>query len=156
MPKYHILNRPRLNLQKHATSSQTVVLFKALYMISSGSGGMKSSLPSFAADHFDYQHPIERDHKISLFNWYYFFISLAILMSNTMIVYVQGNVSWGAGFGIMASISFISIFIFLCGTPRYRHIQSISIIDLVRMDCSDWLKIDQHNSKLSITTNLRY
>ncbi|GLJ23117.1 hypothetical protein SUGI_0436300 [Cryptomeria japonica] len=111
----------RPNMQNHATGTQIAFLFTALYMISCGSGGMKPSLQSFAADQFDYQHPDESKQKISFFNWYYFFMGLAILMSNTVIVYVQGNVSWGAGFGIVAAVSLISILIFLCGTPKYRH-----------------------------------
>ncbi|GLJ23120.1 hypothetical protein SUGI_0436330 [Cryptomeria japonica] len=82
---------------------------------------MKPSLQSFAADQFDYQHTDETKRKISFFNWYYFFLALAILMSNAVIVYGQGNVSWGAGFGIVASVSFIAIIIFLFGTPKHRH-----------------------------------
>ncbi|GLJ23107.1 hypothetical protein SUGI_0436170 [Cryptomeria japonica] len=109
------------NMQNHATGTQIAVLFTALYMISCGSGGMKPSLLSLAADQFDYQHPDESKQKISFFNWYFFFMALAILMSNTVIVYVQGNVSWGAGFGIVASVSFIAVIIFLFGTRKYRH-----------------------------------
>ncbi|XP_057814976.2 protein NRT1/ PTR FAMILY 5.4 isoform X2 [Cryptomeria japonica] len=113
--------RPPTNTNNHATGTQMAVLYASLYMISFGSGAMKPSLQSFAADQFDYQHPKESKQQISFFNWYYFCLMFAILMTNTVIVYVQGNVSWGAGFGIVASASLISILIFLCGTPKYRH-----------------------------------
>ncbi|RID45170.1 hypothetical protein BRARA_I01915 [Brassica rapa] len=54
-----------------------------------------------------------------------FFLSKIIffgtLFANTVLVYVQDNVGWGWGYGIPTLGLAISIFVFLLGTPFYRH-----------------------------------
>ncbi|KAJ7546258.1 hypothetical protein O6H91_08G032400 [Diphasiastrum complanatum] len=106
---------------KHATSTQLGVFYLALYLIALGTGGIKPCVSSFGADQFDDEDPVERKKKTSFFNWFYFSINVGALVSSSVLVYIQDNVSWGWGFGIPAVAMGIAIISFFIGSPRYRH-----------------------------------
>ncbi|WCJ41113.1 Major facilitator superfamily protein [Euphorbia peplus] len=44
-----------------------------------------------------------------------------LILAFTCIVYIQENVSWGAGYGICLGASFIGLVVFLAGFKFYRH-----------------------------------
>ncbi|GLJ42407.1 hypothetical protein SUGI_0878700 [Cryptomeria japonica] len=104
-----------------ATPLQIGIFFLALYLISFGTGGHKPSLQAFGADQFDEQDENERIKKTSFFNWWFFGLSSGILLAVTLIVYIQDNVSWGCGFGILTFAMVVAIALFTYGTPFYRH-----------------------------------
>ncbi|KAJ7552485.1 hypothetical protein O6H91_06G057200 [Diphasiastrum complanatum] len=109
------------NSCKHASVGQLAVFYLALYMIALGTGGIKPNVSSFGADQFDDEDPVERKKKTSFFNWFYFSINVGALISSSVLVYIQDNVSWAIGFGIPAVAMGIAIVSFFIGTPRYRH-----------------------------------
>lgn len=106
---------------KKATPLQVAVFFGALYTLAFGTGGTKPNISTIGADQFDDFDPKEKAQKLSFFNWWMFSIFLGTLFANTVLVYIQDNVGWTLGYGIPTIGLTISIFIFLIGTPFYRH-----------------------------------
>ncbi|KAG2276651.1 hypothetical protein Bca52824_059206 [Brassica carinata] len=100
---------------------QLAVFFGALYTLAIGTGGTKANISTIGADQFDETDPKEKIQKMSFFNWWMFSIFFGTLFANTVLVYVQDNVGWGWGYGIPTLGIAISIFVFLLGTPFYRH-----------------------------------
>ncbi|CAM6081549.1 unnamed protein product [Calypogeia fissa] len=101
--------------------AQIGVFYLALYLVALGTGGIKPCVSSFGADQFDENDVDEAKKKTSFFNWFYFSINIGALISASVLVYVQNNVSWGWGFGIPAIAMGLAICFFFFGTPRYRH-----------------------------------
>ncbi|WZZ13955.1 hypothetical protein YC2023_107044 [Brassica napus] len=104
-----------------ASVLQLAVFFGALYTLAIGTGGTKANISTIGADQFDETDPKEKIQKMSFFNWWMFSIFFGTLFANTVLVYVQDNVGWGWGYGIPTLGLAISIFVFLLGTPFYRH-----------------------------------
>ncbi|KAI5061812.1 hypothetical protein GOP47_0022351 [Adiantum capillus-veneris] len=100
---------------------QLAVLYTALFLIALGNGGIKPNVSSFGADQFDEHDNKERKHMPSFFNWFYFIISIGSLISVTVFVYIQDNVSFGWGFGIPAGLMAIAIAVFFAGSSLYRY-----------------------------------
>ncbi|KAJ1399957.1 Proton-dependent oligopeptide transporter family [Sesbania bispinosa] len=103
-----------------ATLAQSAVFFLGLYMIALGTGGIKPCIWPFGADQFDDTDRRERASKGSFFNWNYFTSNIGALISVTMLVWIEENVGWGLGYGIVASFIGIAIIILFLGTPIYR------------------------------------
>lgn len=98
-----------------------VVFFLSLYCISVGTGGYKPCLESFGADQFDDDNLEERKKKMSFFNWWYFSLCFALLLSATVVVYVQDFVSWGVACLAITIIMVITVIAFCVGKPFYRY-----------------------------------
>ncbi|KQJ97031.1 protein NRT1/ PTR FAMILY 5.2 [Brachypodium distachyon] len=104
-----------------ASALQLGVYFGGLYTIALGHGGTKPNISTIGADQFDEFHPSEKLQKLSFFNWWMFTIFTGILVSSTVLVYLQDNISWGVGYGVPTLGLLVSVAIFLAGTPLYRH-----------------------------------
>jgi len=104
-----------------ATPTQIGVFFSSLYLISLGTGGIKPSLQAFGADQFDEEDKTEMLQRSSFFNLWYFGVLNGLLLAVTVIAYVEDNVSWGLGFGIVTVAMAMACVVFLYGTPFYRH-----------------------------------
>ncbi|KAJ0967519.1 hypothetical protein J5N97_024436 [Dioscorea zingiberensis] len=111
------------NCTEKASSLQLGVFFTALYIIAIGTGGTKPNISTIGADQFDEFDPKERAHKLSFFNWWMFSICFGTLFAYTILVYIQDNVGWTVGYVLPTVGLFISIIIFVIGTPHYRHKQ---------------------------------
>ncbi|KAL5102433.1 hypothetical protein RYX36_006761 [Vicia faba] len=105
----------------HATHEQSAICFVALYLIALGTGGIKPCVSSFGADQFDDADEVEKEHKSSFFNWFYFSINIGALIAASLLVWIQDNVSWGLGFGIPAIAMAIAVVSFFSGTRLYRN-----------------------------------
>ncbi|CAN4101026.1 unnamed protein product [Withania somnifera] len=105
----------------HSKEVQTAVAFAALYLIALGTGGIKHCVSSYGADQFDDADEVERKHKSSFFNWFYFSINIGTLVAASVLVWIQDNVGWGWGFGIPAVTMAIAIVSFYSGTRLYRN-----------------------------------
>ncbi|OEL19260.1 Protein NRT1/ PTR FAMILY 5.2 [Dichanthelium oligosanthes] len=112
---------PDPNCTQHATPAQLGVFFLALYILAVGTGGTKPNISTIGADQFDDNHPRERRHKLSFFNWWVFSIFFGTLFANTVLVYIQDNVGWTVGYALPTLCVAVSIAIFTAGTPFYRH-----------------------------------
>ncbi|XP_054796242.1 protein NRT1/ PTR FAMILY 8.1-like [Prosopis cineraria] len=105
----------------HATDGQSAVCFIALYLIALGTGGIKPCVSSYGADQFDDADEVEKEHKSSFFNWFYFSINIGALIASSLLVWIQDNVGWGWGFGIPAVTMAIAVVSFFSGTRLYRN-----------------------------------
>ncbi|XP_047086052.1 protein NRT1/ PTR FAMILY 8.4-like [Lolium rigidum] len=83
------------------------IFFVGLYMVALGYGAQKPCVFSFGADQFDDTDEVERTKKSSFFNWYFFTVNAAALISGTIIVWVQDHEGWVWGFAI--STAFVAL-----------------------------------------------
>lgn len=105
----------------HANGGQTAATFIALYLIALGTGGIKPCVSSYGADQFDDDDEVEKKHKGSFFNWFYFSINVGALIASSVLVWIQENVGWGWGFGVPAVAMAIAVVSFFSGTRLYRY-----------------------------------
>jgi peptide/histidine transporter 3/4 len=110
-----------LSVSLPALKPNNGVFFLALYLISVGIGGHKPSLEPFGVDQFDEEDKTEMLKKNSFFNHWFLWLCVGMLLAVTVVAYVQENISWGFGFGIVTVAMAISTLLFLYGTPFYRH-----------------------------------
>ncbi|KAK3206467.1 hypothetical protein Dsin_020513 [Dipteronia sinensis] len=104
-----------------ATDAQSAATFVALYLIALGTGGIKPCVSSYGADQFDDADEVEKKHKGSFFNWFYFSINIGALIASSVLVWVQDNVGWGWGFGIPAVAMAVAVAFFFSGTRLFRN-----------------------------------
>ncbi|KAK6228644.1 hypothetical protein SCA6_000984 [Theobroma cacao] len=100
--------------------SRKAVFFTALYVLAIGEGGHKPCVQTFAADQFDENNPKEKAAKSSFFNWWYLGIVTGASVAIVVVIYLQDNVSWTAGFGVLAGSLAVALALFLIGIKRYR------------------------------------
>uniref|UniRef100_A0A5B7AAD8 Peptide transporter 1 n=2 Tax=Davidia involucrata TaxID=16924 RepID=A0A5B7AAD8_DAVIN len=103
------------------TNTQSAVCFLALYLIALGTGGIKPCVSSYGADQFDDADEVEKKHKSSFFNWFYFSVNIGALIASSVLVWIQDNVGWGWGFGIPTVAMAIAVVSFFSGTRLYRN-----------------------------------
>ncbi|XP_044461276.1 protein NRT1/ PTR FAMILY 5.4-like [Mangifera indica] len=96
------------------------VFFVALYTLAIAEGGHKPCVQTFAADQFDDSNPEERAAKSSFFNWWFLGIVTGACAAILVIIYIQENVGWAAGFGVLAGILAMALILFLVGFNKYR------------------------------------
>ncbi|XP_021297007.1 protein NRT1/ PTR FAMILY 5.4-like [Herrania umbratica] len=101
--------------------SRRAVFFTALYVLAIGEGGHKPCVQTFAADQFDENNPKEKAAKSSFFNWWYLGIVTGASVAIVVVIYLQDNVSWTAGFGVLAGSLAVALALFLIGIKRYRR-----------------------------------
>ncbi|CAN6328673.1 unnamed protein product [Urochloa humidicola] len=104
-----------------ATRQQVAFFYGALYTMAVGAGGTKPNISTFGADQFDDLDPRERAAKASFFNWWMFSSFTGGLVAVLVLVFVQENVGWGAGYTIPTAGLALSLLLFYVGTPFYRH-----------------------------------
>ncbi|KAK3157273.1 hypothetical protein QOZ80_2AG0118590 [Eleusine coracana subsp. coracana] len=103
-----------------ATGFQYFVFFASLYLVSVGTGGVKSALLPFGADQYNDSNLEESKQKQSFFSLFFIVINLGVFISGTVVVWIQQNVAWSLGFGISSVCLVIATIAFFIGTPTYR------------------------------------
>ncbi|KAK1696287.1 hypothetical protein QYE76_012984 [Lolium multiflorum] len=103
-----------------ATGFQYFVLFAALYLISVGTGGVKSALLPLGADQYDDSDVEQSKQKQAFFSWFFMAINIGVFFSGTVVVWVQQNVAWSLGFAISSVCLIVATVAFFVGTPIYR------------------------------------
>lgn len=101
------------------TTWQMVFLLSGLGLMVVGAGGIRPCNLAFGADQFDPKTESGKRGISSFFNWYYFTFTFAMMVSLTIIVYVQSDVSWAWGLAIPAFMMFLSCVSFFIGTRIY-------------------------------------
>lgn len=112
-----------LNQCVKATNSHVGFLFMGLIFLSIGSSGIRPCSIPFGVDQFD---PTTEEGKKginSFFNWYYTSFTVVLLITQTVIVYIQDSVSWKFGFAIPTLCMFCSIILFFVGRKIYVHVK---------------------------------
>ena len=99
-----------------AAALESAAFYAGLYLLALG-GALAPVLMSFGADQFG---EAERGRQSSFFNWFYFLVSIGVLLAVTVLVYVQDNVGRRWGYGICAAGILVGLAVFLLGTRRYR------------------------------------
>lgn len=103
------------------TTAQLGILIMGLAFLSIGAAGVRPCSIPFGVDQFD---PTTEEGKKginSFFNWYYTTFTVVLLVTQTVVVYIQDSVSWVLGFGIPTLCMFFSIIFFFIGTKIYVH-----------------------------------
>ncbi|CAL0322900.1 unnamed protein product [Lupinus luteus] len=108
---------------QEATPSQLYILYISLFLISLGTGGIRPCVMPFSADQIDMTKNGVAGRKWNIFNWYYLAMGLASVSALTIVVYIQDNMGWGWGLGIPTIAMFVSIAVFVWGSPFYKHVK---------------------------------
>ncbi|KAJ6904296.1 hypothetical protein NC651_021436 [Populus alba x Populus x berolinensis] len=90
------------------TGGQIAFLLAGFILMIIGAGGIRPCNLAFGADQFNPETESGKRGVNSFFNWYFFTFTFAQMISLTLIVYVQSNVSWPIGLGIPAILMLIS------------------------------------------------
>ncbi|KAH7570169.1 hypothetical protein ACOSQ2_018464 [Xanthoceras sorbifolium] len=121
-PKCHVQQQP-YGQCRPATEAQIGVLLMGLVLLSVGSGGIRPCSIPFGVDQFDPTTEEGVKGINSYFNWYYTTFTVVILLTQTVVVYLQDSVSWVIGFGIPTVLMAGSLVLFLLGTKIYVYVK---------------------------------
>ncbi|XP_004308641.1 PREDICTED: protein NRT1/ PTR FAMILY 8.2-like [Fragaria vesca subsp. vesca] len=105
----------------YVTPGQSAACYVALYLIALATGGIKPCVSAYGADQFDEDDEVEKKHKSSFFNWFYFVVNVGALIASSLLVWIQTNKGWEWGFGIPAVAMAIAVVSFFLGTRLYRN-----------------------------------
>lgn len=105
------------------TPLQTAFLLTGFGLLIIGAGGIRPCNLAFGADQFNPSTESGKRGINSFFNWYFFTYTFAQMVSLTLIVYVQSNVSWSIGLAIPAALMLFSCLLFFMGTKIYVKVK---------------------------------
>ncbi|KAK6148505.1 hypothetical protein DH2020_019417 [Rehmannia glutinosa] len=88
-----------------------------------GAGGIRPCNLAFGADQFNPNTDSGKRGIDSFFNWYYFTVTFAEIVSVTLVVYVQSNVSWSIGLAIPTIFMFLSCLMYFVGSKMYVKVK---------------------------------
>ncbi|XP_071714383.1 protein NRT1/ PTR FAMILY 2.10-like [Rutidosis leptorrhynchoides] len=101
------------------TPPQLAFLFTSFGLMIIGASGIRPCNLAFGADQYDPNTKSGQAGISSFFNWYYCTISFALMLSLTIIIYVQSNVSWTLGLAIPSFLMILSCVFFFAGSSIY-------------------------------------
>ena len=99
-------------------------LFAGFGFMMVGAAGIRPCNLAFGADQFDPNTEAGKKGVNSFFNWYFFTYTFAMMVSLTLIVYIQSNVSWALGLGIPAALMLISCVVYFMGSNKYVKVKA--------------------------------
>ncbi|MBA0865597.1 hypothetical protein Goshw_013646 [Gossypium schwendimanii] len=103
--------------------AQLGVLMVSLCWLSIGTGGIKPCSIPFSVDQFDLTTEEGRKGNSSFYNLYYTTQTIVLLITQTVVVYIQNDISWALGFGIPTLCMIFAIVLFFVGTRIYVYIK---------------------------------
>ncbi|KAK8657665.1 hypothetical protein V6N13_035893 [Hibiscus sabdariffa] len=109
---------------KGPTTGQLAFLLTGLGLMIVGAGGVRPCNLAFGVDQFNPKTESGKRGIDSFFNWYFFTFTFAQMISLTLIVYIQSNVSWAIGLGIPASLMFIACVVYFVGSKIYVKVKT--------------------------------
>ncbi|KAF8378385.1 hypothetical protein HHK36_029724 [Tetracentron sinense] len=141
-----------------------------------GAGGIRPCNLAFGADQFNPETESGKRGINSFFNWYYFTFTFAVMISVTLIVYVQSDVNWALGLSIPTVLMLLSCTVFFMGSRIYVKVKPegsplTSVVQVIvsatkkrrlRLPDQPSLSLFNHissnsiNSKLSHTDQFRF
>ncbi|KHN48654.1 Putative peptide/nitrate transporter [Glycine soja] len=105
------------------TAGQMAFLVSGFGLLLIGAAGVRPCNLAFGADQFNPNTDSGKKGINSFFNWYFFTFTFAQMVSLTLIVYVQSNVSWAIGLGIPAALMLISCLVYFMGSKIYVKVK---------------------------------
>lgn len=105
------------------TSGQMAFLLCGFAMLIVGAAGIRPCNLAFGADQFNPKTESGKRGINSFFNWYFFTLTFAQMVSVTLVVYVQSEVSWSIGLGIPAAFMLFSAALFFAGDRLYVKVK---------------------------------
>lgn len=103
--------------------AQLGILIASLCWLSIGTGGIKPCSIPFSVDQFDLTTEEGRKGNNSFYNLYYTTQTIVLLITQTVVVFIQNDVSWALGFGIPTLCMVFAIVLFFVGTKVYIYIK---------------------------------
>ncbi|CAN8239149.1 unnamed protein product [Cochlearia groenlandica] len=99
------------------------VLFLGLGLLSVGSGGIRPCSIPFGVDQFDQRTEQGLKGVASFFNWYYMTFTMVLLITQTVVVYIQDQVSWIIGFSVPTGLMALAVVMFFLGMKLYVYVK---------------------------------
>ena len=113
----------QLGLCQKPNGSQIGFLVLSLGLLCIGTAGIRPCSLPFGVDQFDHTTEEGRSGINSYYNWYYATFSVIVMLTLTVVVYIQDSVSWIIGFGIPTFLMFCSIILFFLGRHLYIYVK---------------------------------
>ena len=152
------------------------ILLSGLGLMVIGAGGIRPCNLAFGADQFNPNTESGKKGINRFFNWYYFSLTFAMMVSFTLIAYVQSNVSWAWGLAIPTLLMLLSCVLFFKGSRIYVKVKrnrspmigamQVFMVAIKKRHLKPpeqpWLTLFNHipitsiNSKISYTNQFRY
>ncbi|KAF5935135.1 hypothetical protein HYC85_026264 [Camellia sinensis] len=105
--------------------AQLALLFSSFVLMAIGAGGIRPCSLAFGADQFNKpDNPKNTRVLQTFFNWYYVSLGISIMISVTVIVYIQTAKGWTVGFGVPVVLMFFSTVMFFLGSPLYVKVKA--------------------------------
>lgn len=98
-------------------------LILSLGLLCVGTAGIRPCSIPFGMDQFDHTTEEGRRGINSYYNWYYTTFTVVVMLTLTVVVYIQDSVSWVWGFGIPTALMFGSIVLFIFGMKFYVYVK---------------------------------
>lgn len=135
-----------------------------------GAGGIRPCNLAFGADQFNPKTESGKRGIDSFFSWYYFTVTFAEIVSLTLVVYVQSNVSWSIGLAIPAIFMLLSCFLYFVASKLYVKVMPegspmTSLLQVVvvaakkrrlRLPEQPWLTLFSYTPPKSLNSKLPY
>ncbi|KAL2492775.1 Protein NRT1/PTR FAMILY 2.11 [Abeliophyllum distichum] len=151
-------------------AGQMAFLWLGFVLMIVGAGGIRPCNLAFGADQFNPNTESGKKGVNSFFNWYFFTITFAQMVSVTLVVYVQTDVSWSIGLGLPSIFMFLSCILFFMGTKIYVKVKPegspfTSILQVLvvafkkrklKLPQQPWLSFFNHTPKKSINSKLHH
>ncbi|KAL6974924.1 hypothetical protein U1Q18_043849 [Sarracenia purpurea var. burkii] len=158
------------------TAGQMAFLLSAFALLVVGASGIRPCNLAFGVDQFNPKTESGKRGIGSFFNWYYLSYTFAMMVSLTIIVYVQSDVSWVWGLAIPAFLMFCSCSVFFIGTRIYVMVipqgspftsvvqvivaaikkRKVKLPEQQSISLYTYIPSDSINSKLPSTDQFRY
>ncbi|KAL3337119.1 hypothetical protein AABB24_029665 [Solanum stoloniferum] len=107
------------------TAFQLAVLFSSFGFMSVGAGFIRPCSIMFGVDQLENKGKPENKRLVdSYFNWYYASIGVSTILAVTTVVYIQERYGWKVGLGIPVILMFLSVSMFLIGSPWYIKVKA--------------------------------
>ncbi|CAF2074439.1 unnamed protein product, partial [Brassica oleracea] len=103
---------------------QVLFLLLGLALLVVGAGGIRPCNLAFGADQFNPKSESGKKGINSFFNWYFFTFTFAQIISLTLVVYIQSNVSWTIGLSIPVGLMFLACVIYFAGHNLYVKVKA--------------------------------
>ncbi|XP_023743097.1 protein NRT1/ PTR FAMILY 1.2 isoform X1 [Lactuca sativa] len=107
-----------------ATPTQLALLFSSFGLLSIGCGCIRPCSMAFGADQLT-NHPTQNNQRLidSYFNWYYASAAMSMVVSFTLLIYIQDEYGWQVGFAVPVLLMVCSALMFMLGSSLYVKVK---------------------------------